>query len=798
MKKRIRKLIGAILLIFALVVMQLPAFGSEAATTETKQTAEFVVDKDGLLTKYNGSSSSVVIPANVVSIATDAFRDNSKVSSIVIPDSVKKIEPYAFWNCSSLTMVSIGSGLTEIGDFVFANCKNLASVKVPSNVKRIGICAFQDDISLTDITIPMETMDIHKTAFDGCYKLVIHAPEGSYPWKYAQGFYIRQQEFPEYEDVYDYNPEPTDTNTTPADSTDTPADNNGNTPDGEKTDGNTQTDENGQPNEDGQQDENGQSDDNEQPADDSSVVIIQGDGEEDENPLSSVHIVGNKAVFFMNSGSPTVYYGGDGVDVNDTSDGSDDGTGSGVGDDDGIGTAAGSALPKYTIVDGQIVADQAYYNNKGLSYVTLPDTIKEIGQFSYARSSIKSIVLPEGLEQISYGAFYHCDNLDYVSIPKTVKKIEPKAFTFTKWMSEFESGAGDGDFLISGDALVAYRGNASEVVIPDGVRLIASQAFADHSEIENVTFPESVEYIGEEAFYNCTSLSSINLENTKLIAAEDRSFYNTALKNATLPETIVSHGINMFDNDCVISQLGNSAIAITHENTAERLSNSQYRADAYQTGLTEVSVSKGNIGVNVSGVEGVSASLEGASEPYYLYITRSDDASVIDTAKQRAAEFLKDRVLINGVYYNLELTDKSGITITRLGHAALTIAIPVPNGIGAGQKLTVMTVDRNGQLEELDSEIVSSEGTNYIRFRTYHLSPFAIFGTGEAIGDEGIIEAENVLEYYGANVPKAEDTQEASITENFKGWLISKKWNLLPAGLLFITGLVLILVKKKS
>ena len=781
--------------------MQLPAFGSEAATTETKQTAEFVVDKDGLLTKYNGSSSSVVIPANVISIATDAFRDNAKVSSIVIPDSVKKIEPYAFWNCSALTMVSIGGGLSEIGDFVFANCKNLASVKIPSNIKRIGIYAFQDDISLTDITIPMETMDIHETAFDGCYKLVIHAPEGSYPWKYAQGFYIRQQEFPEYEEVYDYNP--TDVVVTPTDNTDTnttPADNNGQTEDKDNTnpEGGEQPAENGQTDKNGQPAENGQPDENGQTPDDSSVEIIQGDEEYD--PLASVHIVGNRAVFFMNSSSPTVYYGGSGQDVNveDNSDGSDNGTGSGSGNDDGIGTAAGSMIPKYTIVDGTIVADQAYYNNKDISYVTLPDSIKEIGQFSYARSSIKSIVLPEGLEQISYGAFYHCDNLDYITIPKTVKKIEPKVFKFTKWMNDFESGAGDGDFLVSGDSLIAYRGNSAEVEIPDGIRLIASQAFADHPEIESVTFPESVEYIGEEAFYNCTSLASINLENTKLIAAEDRAFYNTALKNASLPETIVSHGINMFDNDCVISQLGNNAIAITHENTAERLSNSQYRADAYQTGLTEVSVSKGNIGVNVSGVDGVSASLEGASEPYYLYVTKLNDSSVIDTARQRAAEFLKDRALVNGAYYDLELTDKSGITITRLGHVALTVAIPVPDGIGAGQKLTVMTVDRNGQLEELDSEIVSSAGVNYIRFRTYHLSPFAIFGTGEAIGDDGIIEAENVLEYYGANVPKAEDTQEASITENFKGWLISKKWNLLPAGLLFITGLVLILVKKKS
>ncbi len=784
MKKRIRKLIGALMLIVALVVMQLPAFGSEAATTETKKTAEFVVDSEGLLTKYNGSSSSVVIPANVVSIATDAFRDNAKITSIVIPDSVKKIEPYAFWNCSSLTMVSIGTGLTEIGDFVFANCKNLASIKIPSNIKTIGIYAFQDDINLTDITIPMETMDIHQTAFDGCYKLVIHAPEGSYPWKYAQGFYIRQQEFPEYEEVYDYDPTPvvvdtTGTDTTPSDTDTDPADNSGQN--------NTPEDNNGQ--------DGTPADSNEQPADDSAVVIIQ--GEEEYDPLASVHVVGNKAVVFMNSASPTVYFGnmGNDTETEDISDGSDDGSGSGSGADGGPGTAYGSNLPKYTIVDGNVVADQAYYNNKDLSYVTLPETVKEIGQFSYARSSLKSIVLPAGLEKVSYGAFYHCDNLDYVTIPGSVTKIEPKAFTFTKWMNGFESGEGEGDFLISGDALVAYRGNSADVTIPEGIRIIASQVFADHPEIRSVTFPGSVEYIGEEAFCNCSSLSDINLEDTSLISADDRSFYGTALNNVKLPDTVTSHGINAFDTECVISQLGNNVIAITHENTAERLSNSDYRANAYQTGLTEVSVSRGDIGVNVTGVEGASASLEGADEPYYLNISRQDGSDVIDTARQRAAEFLNDRNLINGVYYDLELTDGSGITITRLGHAALTVAIPVPDAIGAGQRLTVMTVDRNGQLEELDSEVVNSDGARYIRFRTYHLSPFAVFGTGETLGEGEIIEAQNVLEYYGANVPKAEDMQEITASENLKGWLYSKRWRFLPAGMLVITGLILIFAK---
>lgn len=40
------------------------------------------------------------------------------------------------------------------------------------------------------------------------------------------------------------------------------------------------------------------------------------------------------------------------------------------------------------------------------------------------------------------------------------------------------------DFLISGDILVAYKGNLPEVVIPDGVRVIAEEAFRNHTELK--------------------------------------------------------------------------------------------------------------------------------------------------------------------------------------------------------------------------------------------------------------------------------------------------------------------------
>ena len=48
-----------------------------------------------------------------------------------------------------------------------------------------------------------------------------------------------------------------------------------------------------------------------------------------------------------------------------------------------------------------------------------------------------------------------------------------------------------------------------EVIIPESVTTIESQAFSGCTSLASITIPESVTSIGEEAFRECTSLSSI-------------------------------------------------------------------------------------------------------------------------------------------------------------------------------------------------------------------------------------------------------------------------------------------------
>lgn len=145
------------------------------------------------------------------------------------------------------------------------------------------------------------------------------------------------------------------------------------------------------------------------------------------------------------------------------------------------------------------IPEWMYYRNQSVSAVTIPEGTTEIGRFAFSRSSLRTVTIPEGVKVIDYAAFYHCDNLDSVILPDTVNTVGAKAFTHTGWLDDFEENSMD-DFLISGDILVAYKGNLPEVVIPDGVRVIAEEAFRNHTELKKVHLPASVTDIGNDAF----------------------------------------------------------------------------------------------------------------------------------------------------------------------------------------------------------------------------------------------------------------------------------------------------------
>ena len=96
---------------------------------------DFVIEK-GILKKYMGKDTEVVIPDDVTSIGDEAFRDCRSLTSVKIPDSVANIGLEAFSGCSSLTSVAILGSVTSIDGHAFCGCNLTIKVHAGSYAEK--------------------------------------------------------------------------------------------------------------------------------------------------------------------------------------------------------------------------------------------------------------------------------------------------------------------------------------------------------------------------------------------------------------------------------------------------------------------------------------------------------------------------------------------------------------------------------------------------------------------------------------------------------------------------------------
>ena len=113
--------------------------------------------------------------------------------------------------------------------------------------------------------------------------------------------------------------------------------------------------------------------------------------------------------------------------------------------------------------------------------------------------------------------------------------------------------------------------------------------------------------------------------------------------------------------------------------------------------------------------------------------------SQIAALEQACIRSFKTSLPENMAVYDLTLLDSGAVPITKLGRQTLTVILPLPEHL-SGQRLQVLTLDRNGQPELLAAERVMMEGVESVRFRTNHLSPFGIYGLGMDDSQEGLQE----------------------------------------------------------
>ena len=119
---------------------------------------DYAFEKCTLLEKIN-------IPQSLVQIRNDAFSE-SGIKEFVAPDSFKEIWGYAFKDCKNLEKVDLNK-TTSIGDMSFENCTKLSSIVLPNTLVELGTYVFSGCTLLNNIKMPSNAIEITNTFIYG-------------------------------------------------------------------------------------------------------------------------------------------------------------------------------------------------------------------------------------------------------------------------------------------------------------------------------------------------------------------------------------------------------------------------------------------------------------------------------------------------------------------------------------------------------------------------------------------------------------------------------------------------------
>jgi uncharacterized repeat protein (TIGR02543 family) len=464
------------------------AFRNDARLKNTGFASNSVLETVGSYAFYKTSFASLFLPKTLTTVGSYAFAENqSLVSAIFEENSVIEIIPgYMFSNCLSLSAIELPATVKTINTYAFQNTKALKKVVLNSYISDYSMLSnsrmLETDSKATAIIVPKENLADYKSRNSSYSKYIVSIDDeeetaSSYT-KIIDNSYL----------VYVVTVGETKTSSVIV---------------------YFGTDKN---------------------------VVIYGDAIP-EYPLKSI----DKFAF---AGSWTL----ESVEIRNATD--------------------------YKI------SDSAFASCANLAAAKLTD-VKEIGASAFKETGLTTVNLGSTLEKIGDSAFQYCKKLTSVSIPDSAKTIDGHAFEGCSSLASVSIAGNNlekiGESVFYNDAALA------SVNLPDSVTSIGAGAFWNCSSLQQITLPSNlakiqtltfaaaalikieipsnVAEIESNAFLGCSALFEITFaENSSLKTIGEYAFaihsdksrnyqnaaYNKFLHSVTLPSSVETVGKDAF------------------------------------------------------------------------------------------------------------------------------------------------------------------------------------------------------------------------------------------------------------
>ena len=155
-------------------------------------------------------------------------------------------------------------------------------------------------------------------------------------------------------------------------------------------------------------------------------------------------------------------------------------------------------------------------NNNGMLTISGSGEMElaSISPWNNCRNFIKSIVIENGVTNISESAFRDCVNVYSISIPESVTVIGYGAFQNCNKLPS--------------------------ITIPESITAIESSVFQECSNLSSITLSENITTIGMSSFDHCTSLTSISIPSKVTTIGRDAFSFCTKLESVSIPDSVSS------------------------------------------------------------------------------------------------------------------------------------------------------------------------------------------------------------------------------------------------------------------
>lgn len=171
---------------------------------------------------------------------------------------------------------------------------------------------------------------------------------------------------------------------------------------------------------------------------------------------------------------------------------------------------------QYTVVE---VGYLSFSEVKGITSITIPETVTTIAGAAFWESSLSEITIPTSVTTIGESAFENT-NLTEIVIPESVLSL--------------------------GDDVLSLCASLESVTLNNNPTAIPARMVSGCTSLAGMTIPATVTKIGEFAFSECAALEDISLPSGVTEIGRFAFAYTPELKLLPLPETVTSVGHGVF------------------------------------------------------------------------------------------------------------------------------------------------------------------------------------------------------------------------------------------------------------